>query len=702
MNYYFLGAVWNGVDKTEDFVSNGYWEMGFSVQEQPSLSAQIKDMKVGEKVAIKSTTVQKHNLPFEWPGNKSVSKMAIKAIGTVKEASTDGVKVLVEWDADFQAKEWYFFTYRKTFWRINENNQHWRKYASKLVDFAFNGIDQDYEYFLTNWLSDVERREQAFRLWLPGQVVQTATVNSYTNCLNGSQADYSDFRMQNDFPSNTFELDDISAIESFYRRLVRTGDLALWNQAHDNSRLSAALSKYKEFLQQIASAETVIASSDILQELSSIHALNRIFYGPPGTGKTYTLQSLLKHNYTDNAITQDNQAWLLGKLEKLSWFEIIALVLLEADEPMTVPEITAHSYFQLKIGLNGRDANISQTAWSALQTHTILDSVTVKYQKRVEPTVFDKNENSTWFIVDDKRDQLEEFINLSSELAAGPDQVETVKRYEFVTFHQSYGYEEFIEGLRPVTNNDGDISYEVKAGVFKRLCKRAEADPESRYAMVIDEINRGNISKIFGELITLVEVDKRAGSENALQATLPYSGTLFSVPSNIDVIGTMNTADRSLTHIDVALRRRFDFEELRTDYSLVTDDLEGINLRHLLYAMNQRIELLLDRDHVLGHALLMKVRSFDALEQAFKTNILPLLEEYFFENWEKINQVLNNNGFIEEQKNAYEIWLGESDDYAAKSFHINEDALNDLDAYQRIYSDVNEAAFDECDRVAEV
>lgn len=701
MNYYFLNAVWDGVDKTEKFVSNGYWEMKFSVQEKPGISDRIRGMQVGEKVAIKSNSVQNNNLPFEWPSNQSVSKMAIKAIGTVTEASLDGKKVLVDWDAEFEAKEWYFFTYIKTIWCINENNPHWEKYASKLIDFAFNGIDQDYGYFLTNWLSDVERREQAFRLWLAGQV-QTTTINSYTNCLNGTPSEYSDFRIQNDFPSNTFELDDISAIESFYRRLVRTGDLVLWNQAHDNSRLSAALRKYKEFLQQNSSAETVIASSDILQELSSIHALNRIFYGPPGTGKTYTLQSLLKHNYTDNAITQDNQAWLLGKLEKLSWFEIIALVLLEADEPMTVPEITAHSYFQLKIGLNGRDANISQTAWSALQTHTILDSVTVKYQKRVEPTVFDKNENSTWFIVDDKRDQLEEFINLSSELAAGPDQVETVKRYEFVTFHQSYGYEEFIEGLRPITNNDGDISYEVKAGVFKRLCKRAEADPENRYAMVIDEINRGNISKIFGELITLVEVDKRAGSENALQATLPYSGSLFTVPSNIDVIGSMNTADRSLTHIDVALRRRFDFEELRTDYSLVTDDLEGINLRHLLYAMNQRIELLLDRDHILGHALLMKVRSFDALEQAFKTNILPLLEEYFFENWEKINQVLNNNGFIEEQNNAYEIWLGESDDYATKSFHINENALNDLDAYQRIYSDVNEAAFDECDRVAEI
>jgi 5-methylcytosine-specific restriction protein B len=427
---------------------------------------------------------------------------------------------------------------------------------------------------------------------------------------------------------------------------------------------------------------------------------NVIYYGPPGTGKTYKLQGILKGRYTDKATTKDKKAWVLGKLEKLSWFEVVALILLESDKPMMVPEIKAHDYFQHKIDLNGREANISQTAWAALQTHTIQNSVTVKYQKRVEPTVLDMNEGSSWFIVDDKRDQLEELINLSEELVAGPGQVETVKRYEFVTFHQSYGYEEFIEGLRPVTNSEGDISYEVKSGVFKRLCTRAKADPQNRYSMVSDEINRGNISKIFGELITLVEIDKRAGANNALQATLAYSEAPFSVPSNVDVIGSMNTADRSLTHIDVALRRRFEFEELRTNYCTVSDNVNGINLRRLLYAMNQRIELLLDRDHILGHALVMKVESITALKHVFKTNILPLLEEYFFENWEKIDQVLNNNGFVEEQKDARVTWLGEGDDYAPNFYFINEAALGDIESYKSIYAGVDASFFPVCDKDA--
>lgn len=424
---------------------------------------------------------------------------------------------------------------------------------------------------------------------------------------------------------------------------------------------------------------------------------NVIFYGPPGTGKTYKLQNLLKDKYTDNEILLDIPLWLNTKLEKLGWLDIIILVLLDADGPMKVADITAHQYYSIKAKINERDANLRATAWSALQSHAVLDSKTVNYSGRREPSIFDKNEDSTWYIVDSQLEQLDEYKNKLTELKAGPLQAETIKRYEFVTFHQSYGYEEFIEGLRPVTNDDGDISYKVKLGVFKQICKRAESDPEHQYAMVIDEINRGNISKIFGELITLVEIDKRSGEDNELTVTLPYSGNPFSVPSNLDIIGTMNTADRSLTHIDVALRRRFDFKELRTDYSLVSDDVDGINLRWMLYAINQRIELLLDREHILGHAILMDVNSVSGLAHTFKSNIMPLLEEYFFENWDKINQVLNSNGFIEELKEAATTWLGNTDDYAAKSYRINLNSLNNAESYKDIYSGVNESAFDDCE-----
>ncbi|WP_262977498.1 McrB family protein, partial [Pseudoalteromonas haloplanktis] len=366
--------------------------------------------------------------------------------------------------------------------------------------------------------------------------------------------------------------------------------------------------------------------------------------------------------------SEEPKVWLNNKLGDLSWFEIITLILLDSGHDLSVTEIVNHEYFINKLALNGRTANIRQTAWAALQTHTIQDSETVKYAKRIEPLIFDKDTDSKWTIVDKEHELIVGFREQLNELKAGPSVEEEIKRFEFVTFHQSYGYEEFIEGLRPVTNDDGDISYIVKPGILKRLCKRAEADPNHQYALVIDEINRGNISKIFGELISLIEIDKRAGEEHSLTVTLPYSNLPFSVPSNLDIIGTMNTADRSLTHIDIALRRRFEFKELRTDYALLKSDLDGIDVRKLLFTINKRIELLLDREHIIGHALLMNVSNLADLKQVFISNIMPLLEEYFFEDWDKIKQVFNGNGFVSELKGAHTTWLGDSDEYAAKSY----------------------------------
>lgn len=545
------------------------------------------------------------------------------------------------------------------------------------------------------------QREKEFKAWLGLQSKPGPSgVGSYINSLKGTKSSAATLISECEAPKNIFESNDLNLLKELLLAIT-TRQRLIELSNNEGGFFKAGLVHYIRFIEEsLPSLNEDNATSSPGNNLMKNSSLNQIFYGPPGTGKTFELQKLLKDSYTDKPVFPDHKTWLMDKLEKLSWFEIVVLVLLKENKPMTVPEVTDHEYFQLKVVMNRRDANISQTAWAALQTHTILESQTVKYQTRVEPAVFDKSQDSTWFIVEDRREQLAEYQELLKGLNIGPRQKETIKRFEFVTFHQSYGYEEFIEGLRPVTNSAGDISYEVKPGVFKRLCERAESDPENKYAMVIDEINRGNISKIFGELITLVETDKRAGAANALQVTLPYSNSLFSVPSNVDIIGSMNTADRSLTHIDVALRRRFDFKELRTNYSLIESNVKGVNLRHMLFAMNQRIELLLDRDHILGHALLMKVTSFESLEHAFKTNILPLLEEYFFENWEKIGQVLGRNGFIEEQKGARDIWLEETDDYGSKSYFINESALNNVEAYKSIYSKVDASYFTACDKDA--
>ena len=225
----------------------------------------------------------------------------------------------------------------------------------------------------------------------------------------------------------------------------------------------------------------------------------------------------------------------------------------------------------------------------------------------------------------------------------------------FCTFHQSYCYEEFIEGIKPVVDDSASVRYEIHSGIFKTLCDKALADEESNYLLIADEINRGNISRVFGELITLLEPSKRLGAQEERTTVLPYSGEPFGVPDNLYVLGTMNTADRSLTQIDTALRRRFEFVEVSPDPSLIEPailetDEGAIELRLILEAMNARIGALYDRDHAIGHSYLMGVDSFAELKNRFELKIIPLLQEYFYDDYSKIRLVLNDNsdtdGFV--------------------------------------------------------
>jgi 5-methylcytosine-specific restriction endonuclease McrBC GTP-binding regulatory subunit McrB len=281
------------------------------------------------------------------------------------------------------------------------------------------------------------------------------------------------------------------------------------------------------------------------------------------------------------------------------------------------------------------------------------------------------------------------------------DELLNLGKVRFVTFHQSYSYEEFVEGIRAKTDDNNSISYEVEAGIFKKICEDAKNDLNENYVLIIDEINRGNISKIFGELITLIEDSKRAGNPEALTVTLPYSNTPFSVPNNLYVIGTMNTADRSLALMDTALRRRFEFIEMMPDPSLLTDDNDNeimvgkINIPEMLETMNQRIEVLYDREHTLGHAFFMSLIDNPTIENLagiFRNKIIPLLQEYFFEDWEKIRIVLGDdkdnkgNKFITINSLSPNLFVNQNTVVGNRKFYsLNNAALSQPTAYTGIY-----------------
>lgn len=408
----------------------------------------------------------------------------------------------------------------------------------------------------------------------------------------------------------------------------------------------------------------------------------------------------------------------------------------------------------------------------------------------------------TYHTIDKALEILGENLESRDEKKAKFDEYVKNGQIVFTTFHQSYGYEEFVEGIKPSLNSDenSQINYKVKDGIFKKLCKKALENrddiesfnfyindlkektkedannpekyfqlPNTKYSIqyrggktfrikfddmsknhkdypvsidnieklyktsnideiynsayvkailnylksqglkdykekdekinlpyiiIIDEINRGNVSKIFGELITLIEPSKRLGNEEALELTLPYSGEKFGVPKNVYIIGTMNTADRSITSLDTALRRRFEFIEMMPDVSKLSMDCEGINLQELLKAINTRIEYLLDREKTIGHAFFIGVENLNDLKSIFQNKIIPLLQEYFYNDYALINEVLNDNGMIFEDKkdDKYLQKIKNLDSVNSERSIYNIASFDDkiwdkIEIYQAIYND---------------
>lgn len=452
----------------------------------------------------------------------------------------------------------------------------------------------------------------------------------------------------------------------------------------------------------------------------------------------------------------------------------------------------------------------------------------------------------TYHTIDKALEILGENLESRDEKKAKIDEYVKNGQIVFTTFHQSYGYEEFVEGIKPSLNSDenSQINYKVKDGIFKELCKKALENrddiesfnfyindlkektkedannpekyfqlPNTKYSIqyrggktfrikfddmsknhkdypvsidnieklyktsnideiynsayvkailnylksqglkdykekdekinlpyiiIIDEINRGNVSKIFGELITLIEPSKRIGESEELKVTLPYSGKKFGVPKNVYILGTMNTADRSITSLDTALRRRFEFVEMMPDPDLLKNvfickDVENPNkdedylgddaktegfaeiLQNILISINKRIEFLLDREKTIGHAFFMSeavkfnkdnwckpdeyeedwyVLSISKLKSIFQNKIIPLLQEYFYNDYALISAVLNDNGMIEkcEKDDKYLQKIKNLDNVDSEKIIYNIASFdnkiwNDIKTYQAIYND---------------
>ncbi len=440
---------------------------------------------------------------------------------------------------------------------------------------------------------------------------------------------------------------------------------------------------------------------------------------------------------------------------------------MQYEEPSKLDDTPLNDEYEKNIILYGPPGT-GKTYNTVVKAMEILDPQTIKW----------KDANNKYLGVTNYEELKQKF-----------DEYKKLGQIEFVTFHQSYSYEEFVEGIKPDLESD-DIRYERLDGVFKKICERAETkfsdnfeeiyekfldeiscteglfklttrkykkefgldinsnnnlniymgsdfhkqgtltkeniqrhflqtriqsdwsgyydgiidylkekyslEKQDRkaqpYVLIIDEINRGNISKIFGELITLIENDKR---ENLI-VKLPYSQEDFTVPKNLYIIGTMNTSDRSIASIDIALRRRFTFEEIMPNKDLVPNiEVYGIRLPKLFETLNNRISVLLDRDHQIGHSYFIKLKDDENKENNFEKiwfdKVMPLLNEYFYGDWEKLRAILgkplkDGKSFIKEIDNvkfadAYDCDIEERLDFVQKDKINFKDAINNAFQY---------------------
>ena len=413
------------------------------------------------------------------------------------------------------------------------------------------------------------------------------------------------------------------------------------------------------------------------------HPLNQILYGPPGTGKTYnTINKALK--IIDGEVPRTRK----DAKEKFD----------EYREDGQIEFVTFHQSYGYEEFVEGIKADLESDAIQYILEDGIFKKLVEKATTKSQSNFDDKIEELKDKIINEGSFDISDGKNTFNINYRGRKTF-SIKPKNSKKSEQDYPAS--IENIFKMykDNNRKDIYNPTYVrGVLNYLYdnKLVKYDnvkeEEKNYILIIDEINRGNISKIFGELITLIEPNKRIGAEEELMLTLANSNDSFGVPLNLYIIGTMNTADRSIAQIDTALRRRFEFVEMMPKPELIADKdnnpivIDGIDVQKVLKAINERIEYIYDREHTIGHSYFMpliktpKEDRKNKLDEIFKVNILPLLAEYFYGDWADIIEVLNNNKFITEKILTYTT----KTDKGNKMYKINNSFK--ADEYRKIYA----------------
>ncbi|EMU6400123.1 TPA: McrB family protein [Campylobacter jejuni] len=551
----------------------------------------------------------------------------------------------------------------------------------------------------------IDKMKNLFSEYLNKKKLDKNTINKYIQVIENISKEF--------LKENLYSC-DLFSFDQNINKLNKNEEFKLKN-SNGHNMYSSALNCYRVFLIDYYEQDIFITERVQSEESNmKIIPLNQILYGPPGTGKTYHTIDKALEILGENLESRDDKKAKFDEYvrkgqivfttfhQSYGYEEFVEGIKPRIDSEENSKEIK----YEIKYGI------FKELCQKALENYKASLLTQEEFAKNEDL------ENKIEIFLDELVDQ-QKFIEKTQ--SGGFRLEEYNEKYRIITDDTNANLylnleifktllenkDKIINGrsIRQILNNKHrrqiDSYYFQLVKLFKEREQNYKIDNNSSkkpdlkfYIIIIDEINRGNVSKIFGELITLIEPSKRIGEKEELKVTLPYSGEKFGVPKNVYIIGTMNTADRSITSLDTALRRRFEFVEMMPDVSKLSMDCEGINLQELLKAINTRIEYLLDREKTIGHAFFVSVENLESLKKVFQNKIIPLLQEYFYNDYALINAVLNDNGTIFEDKkdDKYLQKIKNLDSVNSERSIYNIASFDDkiwdkIEIYQAIYND---------------